>query len=279
VSAASFESPVPAKRPKSGQYAAVARGERPREAAVVHTHILRCTLAADDCYAYWQRVRADVPVAERARVAFEERWFGTKSEARVRTLVANLVERFDAYPDALGLLTELEVVPAAVRPLLCHLHTQLSDPIYRRFAGDLLPSRREQGLVRIDRDTVARWVDASEPGRWSSSTVLKFASNLLATAYEAGLVEGRTDPRKVKAGAVPDLVLGYLLYLLRGVGIEGSVTDNPYLRSLGVTPSTFGTFVARVPGIEFAELGGAIDMTWLEPSLTAWGRRYLGGNP
>jgi hypothetical protein len=46
-----------------------------------------------------------------------------------------------------------------------------------------------------------------------------------------------------------------------------------------VTPSTFGTFVARVPGIEFAELGGAIDMTWLEPSLTAWGRRYLGGNP
>jgi hypothetical protein len=251
---------------------------RPAEATAVHTRILRCMLAVDDSYAYWQHAGGSVAVADCARVAFERRWFGTKSEARVRTIVTDMIARFDPYPEALALLHRLGTIPSNLRPFLCHVHTQLADPIYRRFTGELLPARREKGHTTIDRDTVARWVEGLEAGRWGASTCIKFASNLLATALDVGLVGGRRDPRKLTAAPAPDVILGYVLYLLRGVRTEGSLTDNLYLRSLGVAPGTFRSFAARIPGIRFAELGGVIDLAWLEPSLTAWGLRYLGAS-
>ena len=228
-------------------------------------------LAVEDSYAYWTRLDRSIPLIERPRVAFEQRWFGTKSEARVKTLLSDMVERFDAYPEALELLQALGTIPAKLRPLLCHLHTQLADPIYRRFSGELLPQRRERGLLAIDRTTVARWVESLEPGRWSAATSMKFASNLLATALEAGLIAGRRDPRKAVSPVVPDVVIGYALYLLRGVAIEGSLTDNPYLRSLGVTSGGFRAVGGRIPGIQYAELGGAFELVFDAPGLVAWG--------
>lgn len=250
----------------------------PAEATVVHTRILRCMLAVDDCYAYWQNVDTSVPVASRVQVAFERRWFGTKSEARVRTVIPDMVARFDAVPEALALLHTLGTVPSALRPFVCHLHTQLADPIYRRFSGVFLPERRAQGYATLDRNTVARWVDSLEPGRWSTVTCVKFASNLLATAFDVGLVGSRRDPRKLTLPAVPEPILGYALYLLRGVSFEGSLTDNPYLRSLGVTSGTFASFASRIPSVRFAELGGHIELTFAEPSLTAFARRAFSAN-
>jgi len=276
LSAAAAASPAP--RRAAPTLASTADPAHPAEATVVHTRILRFMLAVDDCYAYWQHAGDRMPVADRARVAFEQRWFGTKSEARVRTIMTDLVARFEAFPEALALLQRLGTVPSAVRPLVCHVHTQLADPVYRRFTGEMLPTRREQGLTTIDRDTVTRWVDALEPGRWSATTCIKFASNLLATALDAGLVGGRRDPRKLTLAPGPDVILGYVLYLLRDVRIAGSLTDNPYLRSLGVTPATFRAYAGRIPGIRFAELGGMVELTWLEPDLPTWGLRHLGAS-
>jgi hypothetical protein len=233
-------------------------------------------LAADDCAAYWRRADTTVPAANRASLAFAERWFGIKSEARVRTIMTDMVERFDVYPEALTLLHRLRRIPAAVRTLICHVHTQLADPVYRRFSGTFLAERREQGRDTIDRSAVARWVDTLAPGRWSPATCTKFASNLLATALDAGLVRGRRDPRKLAHLVVPEVAVGYALYLLRGVRIEGSLTDNPYLRSLGVTSVTLHTVAPRVPGVRIAALGGIAEVTFLEPTLTAWGLRHLG---
>ena len=247
----------------------------PAENTNIHTGILRCMLAAEDSYAYWRRVDTSVPPAVRPKQAFEQRWFGTKSEARAQILIRSMVTRFDAYPEALTLLQRLGQVSSKLRPLICHVHTQLGDPIYRRFTGEYLPMRRDQGHTTIDRETVARWVDTLEPGRWSASTCIKFGSNMLATAYEAGVVAGRRDPRNVALGPIPDAAVGYFLYLLRGVKIDGSLTENPYLRSLGVTSESFGAIAPRIPGIRFTEVAGLVELTFLEPSLTAWGLKYL----
>jgi hypothetical protein len=231
-------------------------------------------LATDDCYAYWRHVDPATPPSGRASEAFAARWFGTKSEARVRTIMTDMLERFDAFPEALALLRSLGSVPARLRPLICHLHTQLADPVYRRFTGELLPARHAAGLRTIDRAAAARWVDELEPGRWSANTCLKFGSNLLATAFEAGLVGGRRDPRKIDAPQVPAEIVGYALYLLRGVEVEGTLTANPYLRSLvGGVPLV--TVLAHVPGIRFAAIGDVGDLTFLEPSLQAYGVAHL----
>lgn len=247
----------------------------PHEATVVHTRILRCMLAEDDCFAYWRHVDTSLPVAERVRIAFEHRWFGTKSEARVRTIMTDMVERFDAYPEALALLQKLGRIPVGLRIFLCHLHTQLADPVYRAFTGDFLPSRRDEGRTTLDRSALARWVESAHPGRWSSVTCTKFASNLLATALDVGLVRGRRDPRQLPHPIVPPTIVAYALYVLAGTRIEGTLTENPYLRSLGLTTESLGRISASLPGVRVAELGGVAEVTFQEPSLMAWGLRYL----
>ena len=251
------------------------RPARPAESTDVHTRILRCMLAADDCFAYWRHVDATVPIADRARIAFEQRWFGTKSEARVRTIMTDMVERFDVYPEALALFQKLGRIPAGLRVFLCHLHTQLADPVYRAFTGDFLPRRRDEGRTTVDRAAVARWVESSHPGRWSPVTCTKFASNLLATALDVGLVRGRRDPRQLPHPAVPPIIVAYALYLLRGTRVEGTLTENPYLKSLGLTTESLGRLSASLPGVRIAELGSVAEVTFQEPTLTAWGLRYL----
>jgi len=248
---------------------------RPREAVEIHTRILRCTLAPEDCYAYWQNVDLNVPAAQRPARAFEGRWFGMKSEARVRNLLANMLERFDAFPEALELLRGLGAVPSTLRPWICHLHLQLADPIYRRFTGEFLPQRRSEGYAAIDRDVAARWVESIAPNRWSTTTSIKFASNILSAALEAGLVKGRKDPRKLTLSGVPDAAVGYALYLLRTVEFEGSLSDNPYLRSLGIDAASFPLAMRRVPGIDFRAIGGVQEVDWRYSSLAAWGSENL----
>jgi hypothetical protein len=249
----------------------------PAEVTTMHTRILRCTLATDDSQAYWRNVDLDVPVDERARVAFEGRWFGLKSEARVELLVRTMSERFDAFPEALGLLHALPAIPAVLRPWICHLHTQLSDPIYRRFTGEYLPQSRARGLRSLDRDTVARWVEGLEPGRWSVITCRKFGTNLIAAAVEAGLLDNRRDPRELSVPAAPDQALGYALYLLRTVRFDGALGEDPYLRSLGADREMLPQTLQRVPGVAYHRLGGVEDIEWQYPSLNAWGMQVLRG--
>lgn len=251
---------------------------RPREAVEVHTRILRCTLATDDCYAYWQNVDTSVPLEERASIAFQRRWFGLKSEARVRTLLANMGERFDAFPEALATLQGLGAIPATLRPWICHLHLQLSDPIYRRFTGEFLPQRRREGYATIDRSGAARWVESIAPKRWSTTTSMKFGANLISAGVEAGVLSARKDPRKLALPSIPDAVVGYALYLLRTVEYEGALSDNPYMSSLGIDSSLFSVAMARVPGIKFRAIGGVQELDFRYPTLAAWGSENLGAS-
>jgi hypothetical protein len=253
----------------------VPQGSKHREVTVAHTRILRTTLATDDCYAYWQKVDFGVPPPQRARVAFEERWFGLKSDARVRTLMGDMLERFDAFPEALQLLHELRTIPAALRPWICHLHTALADPIYRQFAGEFLPGRRALGYTNVAREHVARWVNELYPERWAGVTATKFGSNLLATAFEVGLLSERRDPRPLAVVTAPEVAIAYALYVLRDVAFQGSLTDNLYLRGMGVGTDAFRFMAARMPGVRFVELGGVAELTFSEPTLLAWGLKHL----
>lgn len=105
---------------------------------------------------------------------------------------------------------------------------------------------------------------------------MKFASNMLSTASEAGLLKGRKDPRRLTLTGVPDAAVGYALYLLRTVEFEGSLNDNPYLRSLGIDSALFPLAMTRVPGVGFRAIGGVQEVDWRYPSLAAWGTENLG---
>lgn len=55
------------------------RTERVSETTDVHTRILRLALGIEESRSYCEHVDPKVPVADRALIAFEQRWFGGKS--------------------------------------------------------------------------------------------------------------------------------------------------------------------------------------------------------
>ena len=244
--------------------------ERPTEQTDIHTRILRVTLAEPECRAYWQHVDLDVPADQRANIAFEQRWFGARTIARVKTLIATLSQRFDATPQALTALRAWRSIPVETRVLVCHWHLQFSDPVYRSFTGGFLAQRRAEGRATIDRDQVERWVHATWGERWAAVTRLKFAANLLSAAGEAGLVKGRANPRKIVTPHVPDEALAYLLHLLREVTVEGQFLDNPYLTSVGLEAATLPGRLTSLRDVQYRQLGDVVDLEWGAPSLRSW---------
>jgi hypothetical protein len=243
----------------------------PAEASQEHTRILRVMLVTEDCVAYWHAPRTAATGTERTRVAFEQRWFGSKSEPRVKTLLGDMALRFDTYPAALAALRTWEP-PRAVCPWVCHFHTQLADPIYRRFAGEFLPKRRQLGYSTVDREVVARWVQEEWSGKWSPSTCVKFGSNMLATAYEAGLLKDRTDPRKLGTPRPPRQAIEYLLYLLREVQLAGSILASPYLRSVAPESESLEMTLRGLDSVRLQSIGDLHSFEWAYPDLSTWAK-------
>ena len=81
----------------------VESGPSPCETREIHSRLMKCALAVEESRAYWQygQPEDNRPVAQ---VAFEEYWFGAKSLPWVRVIISNMRARFDAFPEAFGVL-------------------------------------------------------------------------------------------------------------------------------------------------------------------------------
>jgi hypothetical protein len=245
---------------------------RSREAADVHTRLLRCALEIDNCRAYW----AHASEPRDARRAFEEYWFGARTLARVEVLMANMAVRFDAFPPALEVLRRWSDMSVDTRLVICHWHLQLADPLYRQFTGSYLVDRRLGARPELTRDLVVDWMAQQGAERWTMTTRIQFASKLLSAAFSAGLVGSNRDPRPITLPRVPVEALGYLAYLLRDVEFEGSMVDNPYLKSVGLEGASLGDRLRAVPGLTFRRQGQLVDFGWQYPNLEAWATSMVG---
>lgn len=239
-----------------------------QEETTLHTRVLRFQLGDDEARSYWSRV-ADVEHRDPLR-AFEERWFGTVSEKRVRLIMREMQRRYDAFPEALRVLTRWEGMSPATRKVICHWHLQLVDPLYRQFSADYLEERRMNLTASVTRDQVIQWVDQFNDDRWGRKTLTMFASKLLSTAYNAGLVNGKRDPRELLYPRVPDAALSYLLHLLPTVRFEGTLTENPYLQSVGLTGRFLEDRLRTVPGMTLRRMGDLVELQSRSASLEEW---------
>lgn len=249
---------------------------RPSETTEVHTRLLKCTLAIDESRAYWERVDPS-DKRPRAQQAFEGYWFGAKSLPWVEVLLINMRARFDAFPAALAVLRRWHDMLPETRAAICHWHLQLTDPMYRSFSGEYLVQRRDALRPEVRRDTVIQWVADQGPGRWTMATRKQLASKLLSCALSAGLVGGRRDPRPLVYPRIPDDALGYLLHLLRGVSYAGTLTDNPYLRSVGLQGAILEDRLRALPSLQYRRVGDVVDFGFRYPDLDAWAQAELFG--
>lgn len=247
----------------------------PAEASELHTGILRLTLAIEDARQYWEHVNPAAPRAGRATQAFEERWFGAKSLERVRYLVTSFASRYDAFPAALSVLPRWRNIDMASRQVICHWHMMLSDPLYRRFVDEFLGQRRRASTAgHVSRDVVLRWLRTEYPDRWAEATLVQFASKLLSAALEAGLVS-RRDPRTLHHPKVGDHALAYFFYLLRETHFAGTLTDNPYFRSVGLAEDALLSRARQLPGLRIRSMLQLIEVDWAFPDITAWASEVL----
>jgi len=251
----------------------------PAEVGEVHTRLLRLALGVEESRAYWANVDPRVPAAPRAIHAFEQRWYGAKSLERVRTLHANFAARYDAHPDALAVLRRHSAMDPQTRQIICHWHLQLTDPLYRDFTGRFLVERREGVEPTVDRDIALRWVQRAHPDRWSAATCIQFASKLLSATSEAGLITTKRDPRKLLYPKVPDIALAYLMYLLRGLRFEGTLLDNLYVSSVGLTGALLEQRLRALPGLTFRRMANVTEFEWAAPDLPAWADLVIGPRP
>lgn len=249
------------------------------EARTIHTRLGRVSLAVEESRSYWQHARPGTPAAQLAEQAFEQRWFGNRRMPRVLVLLRTFAERFDAYPLALETLHRWRPADPTTRRNVCHWHTQLSDPLYRRFTGELLPGRWLRPEPTIDRDVIARWLDDTTGGQWSPPTSSRIASGLLAAATEAGLCAAGAGKHPLRIPRVSDEALTYLLYLLREIDRAGGVLESPYLRSLGLGGTLLEQRLRRLPALDYRRHGDLHDFGWRYPELLSWAEHKLELNP
>ena len=249
------------------------------EVTAPHTRLLRVSLAMEESRAYWERRRLDIPKQELATLAFEERWFGNKSMDRVRRLLSEFDHRYDSYPVALAVLTQWQPADPVTRQNLCHWHLQLADPTYRRFTGEYLEQRRSQKTAAVDRDIVTRWVVASIGGEWATATSQRLATGLLTAAASAGLCAGGSGSRALSYPQISDEALTYWLYFLRHLEFEGTLMENPYLASVGLSEGFLEQRLRKLPDISFNRMAELHDFGWAYPDLKTWALARLGGNP
>ncbi len=249
---------------------------RSTEVRQEHTRLMNVSLALEESRAYWERLRGETPPEDLALAAFEERWFGNKSLTRVRRLLRTLEARFAAFPAALAVLRRWRPRDPATRRNVCHWHTQLSDPLYRAFTSDFLDQRRFLRHPAVDADVTARWLDRRTGGKWAPSARRRMAQGLIAAAAAAGLCGRPPGPRALSYPSVAPEALAYLLYLLREVEFEGTLLDNPYLRSVGLSGALAEDRLRGLPGISFQRMGELTDFGWRYPDLESWANGCLG---
>ncbi len=244
------------------------------ETTEIHTRIMRCALQVEDSRAFWSVPPADV--AQSAGFAFEHYWFGGKSLARTKVLLANFHARYSAFPAALSALQRWPAMPPEARRLVCHWHLQLTDPLYRSFTGEFLPARLASGHATMTFAATSNWVDEFAPPRWQKASKRQVAGKLLSAAKSAGLVGSSMDPRPIRMPRVPDIALEYLLYLLRSVEFADTLIDNPYLRSVGLQATALEGRLKSLSVLTFRRQGDLVDMGWQHPDLSAWATARFG---
>lgn len=245
--------------------------ERPAECVQMHTRLLKCTLEVENSRAYWRHATLD-GVRPTAQRAFEEYWFGARSLGRTKVLITNFRSRFDLFPAALRALGLWPKMDPETRRLICHWHLQLSDPLYRAFTAEYLVQRHLRIPAEVSLTPVVTWVGQQGGDRWNMSTKIQFASKLLSSAYSAGLIVLRRDPRPVQFPRVDNGALTYLMYLLRDVELKGTLLANPYLASVGLSGSGLEDRLRALPAMRFRRQGDLLDFGWLYPDLAAWAK-------
>lgn len=239
------------------------------ETVEAHTRMMKCTLEVEPSRSYWKACATNGgPISKEQ--AFENAVFGSKTYLRIERLMADMRHRYDDFPFALEVLGKWSHMELSDRVLICHWHTQLVDPIYRKFTGEYLVERYFGPSGTVDNDLAYHWIEVEVPGRWQIPTRKKIASKMLTSAQTAGIVSPNRNLKTIKFPRVSDLALTYLMYLLKEISYAGTAINNPYLASVGIDSEEAIRRLRKIQHLGFCRQGELISFEWHYSNMLDW---------
>ena len=232
----------------------------------VQTRLLRVGLAVDESRAYWRLADPTKRSHDLVETAFEEQWFGTKSFQRVSYLINTVSDRIGGGTEE---LLAWDPENPQDRAWVCHWHLQRTDIIYRQFTDQYVCGLLKSDDPTLEKASTLEWLHTLAPGRWSGSTADRLATGLISSLSEAGYCDITPLPRPLVAPELSDHALAYLLYLLKRMTFEGSLLDNPYLRSSTVEID-LQERLQHLPQIEAEPGDGSGGLQWKHDTFTGW---------
>jgi BrxA len=152
-------------------------------------------------------------------------------------------------------LEKLHVSPAIVRPIYFWL-TALGEPLMYDLCTQYLSSRRVQGLLAINVNEAAAWIEARGCG-WSEVVTIKVTRALLAALRDFGLLEGKAR-KHLASPPLPLPSFAYLSFCLyqSGVAVRNMLT-HPDWKLFMLTPADVEHFLLESHQQRFLEYHAA----------------------
>ena len=127
---------------------------------------------------------------------------------------------------------------------------------------------------------VKQWVHSYIGEKWANSTQSMMASKFLSCIRSVGYVSKEVkDNIEIRYPQVSETALQYLMYALREIEFEGSLLENPYLKSVGLTGSFLTTQLSRTPSISVNQVGDVFSLEWKYRDLLEWAEHELFRSP
>lgn len=247
------------------------------EATKIHTRMINDTLLEERSQSFWKNIDLDNK-QNLVEVAYNNYWFGSANKATIKRTLNNFHVRYSAFPHCLAALKKWEDIDIKERALVCHWHMQLSDVLYRRFTSEFIPSRFIYKPAAFHKDQVQQWVYGFMGEKWAGSTQAQMASKMMSTIRSVGYVSKDSKTIiELRYPTVNQRALQYLLYALREITFQGSILENPYLKSVGLTGSFLISQINQTTTISVNQLADVTSLEWKYPNLLGWMNNEING--
>lgn len=213
-------------------------------------------------------------VAQNARNAFNNRWYGNSSERKCTELTGHFKDRFAKNSGLFCLLKKfLQYTAFEQFAWINHFFMLLDDPYYRWATTDFLYNRLQQGLLEIPRSRFDQELKKQLPESVGIGSVTRYGRNLLTAIRDNGLLEGKVK-KQINSSFISSRTLSFMIYSLSDLGVSAYEFDSsPLYRSLLKPPEYLSSLFisgARFGHWEFTGDYNSVTFTLRHPDLKTW---------
>lgn len=219
-----------------------------------HFHLLKISSLPSETKIFIERYPSDGKSISKDQI-IRDRWFGNKSDARIKNIVQVFHSRFLIFQNAFSFLkSNFTLFGNADWKWIILIHLIVTDPNIRWFACKFLPTISEG--YEFSKDQVARAIEPLMGENIRANTRITYSSKLIGAFKSIGLVSGKSKFARVRLEYSP-LGFYYVLYLLQSIQFD--------LNSLPSTDIYLGFFKDKEElrsGLDRLAAKGYISVSW-----------------